>query len=628
MSDRREPTETQYIPWWKIIVWTLLFQIAWSWRVFEPVLLNGELVGPDDFLRFHQIENWMNGQAWYDQTVYRMFPPDGADIHWSRLVDVPVASITWFFNLFAPYELAMRIATIVWPTALMVATVLVLVAICDRLIRDSNRLLVMLFAVLCASSVVEFAPGRIDHHNVQILLFTLVMLGMVMRPEAKGDILIGASIPVSISVGLDSAPLFVPILAYLGYEWANGKDEGGTGLRRVATTMVVASLIMYGFNLPPDRWSEAHCDAYSLFYLTALVLVALDFLVLSSIAGILSRFPGNPMLVRLFVGGVLALISVGILLWFFPHCANGPLSGVSDELNQRWLVNVHEAKSLANSLRATPAGWLDIVGYMIVMLAVATFVVAKRAKGSPQLVVAYFILLICTVGIFYQVRVMRTGIYSVVPFCVIFAMMSWSWLRQRFADKQIVAMAIQVIVCVVLISATWTTASTKLFASRLENALTLAQRDDDSVEAVIDNEPVAKIKRRNKTQCQSAADYDLLKAQERGLVLSDLNHGTPILVHTDHSVVAGPYHRNGKAILDVVGFLASDEVRAKEIIDRNNVNYIAFCKGNVLAPENEDDVRVSIGWRILNDDLPDWLEKLSTGEDDRVALVRVLRTGD
>ena len=100
MSERRKPVNSQYIPWWKVIVWTFLFQIAWSWRYLEPVLVNGELVGPDDFLRFHQIEKWMNGQNWYEMTAYRMFPPEGADIHWSRLVDVPVATISWFLELF------------------------------------------------------------------------------------------------------------------------------------------------------------------------------------------------------------------------------------------------------------------------------------------------------------------------------------------------------------------------------------------------------------------------------------------------------------------------------------------------------------------------------------------------
>jgi hypothetical protein len=45
----------------------------------------------DDNLRMMQVRDLMRGQDWYDLRQYRLNPPFGADIHWSRLVDLPIA---------------------------------------------------------------------------------------------------------------------------------------------------------------------------------------------------------------------------------------------------------------------------------------------------------------------------------------------------------------------------------------------------------------------------------------------------------------------------------------------------------------------------------------------------------
>ena len=142
---------------------------------------------------------------------------------------MPIAALIWLFEWFTDFETAWRLAAIVWPTLLAVATVWVLVLICDQLIDRYNRLLPLLFSVLCTSSIAEFVPGRVDHHNVQILLFTLVVLGLVLRPALKGDVLIGACIALSIAIGLDAAIVLVPILAYVGFEWAWGTDPAWPG---------------------------------------------------------------------------------------------------------------------------------------------------------------------------------------------------------------------------------------------------------------------------------------------------------------------------------------------------------------------------------------------------------------
>ena len=46
----------------KIVLWTVLFQLAWHFRSIIPFLKEGSFQDSDDFLRLHQIRNWTEGQ--------------------------------------------------------------------------------------------------------------------------------------------------------------------------------------------------------------------------------------------------------------------------------------------------------------------------------------------------------------------------------------------------------------------------------------------------------------------------------------------------------------------------------------------------------------------------------------
>ena len=145
------------------------------------VLQQGELVGPDDFLRIHQVLNWLEGQGWYDLKAYRMAPPDGADIHWSRLVDLPIGLLVEFFQLFAGWQTAWRLATIAWPYIVYVLTLLALIRLTQHFTGKVSSIFILLFYAMSAVTITETAVGRIDHHNVQILLYALALLGFVEK---------------------------------------------------------------------------------------------------------------------------------------------------------------------------------------------------------------------------------------------------------------------------------------------------------------------------------------------------------------------------------------------------------------------------------------------------------------
>ena len=279
-ENRLSPTLPQF-GYGKIIMWTLAFQLAWSWNSLKNIVIQGSLPGPDDFMRLMQVRSLLAGQSWFDSTAYRMLTPAGADIHWSRLIDAPIASLIYLLSPIFGQQLAERLTVIIWPTLLLVLTVIIITKICDSLFSKYNRLLPLFFTVLCVSSLAQFLPGRIDHHNVQILLYAAILWCLVNWQKPLANVLAGLIIPLSISIGLDVLAFFVLFMAWFGLEWVIGFDKDGKALRRFALALAVATLLFYPLNIAPSQWFSANCDANSMVYVSAQISIAAAMMVMS-----------------------------------------------------------------------------------------------------------------------------------------------------------------------------------------------------------------------------------------------------------------------------------------------------------------------------------------------------------
>src|SRR5690348_1420704 len=75
--------------WIVVAVWLLVS----AWFMFQKWndIRFFRLPDTDDNMRIMQVRALLHGQGWYDLRNYRMNPPFGASIHWSRLVDLPLA---------------------------------------------------------------------------------------------------------------------------------------------------------------------------------------------------------------------------------------------------------------------------------------------------------------------------------------------------------------------------------------------------------------------------------------------------------------------------------------------------------------------------------------------------------
>src|SRR4029078_13165404 len=100
----REPAETRK-----------LLLLIWAVTVATYLLAgSGPTRSTDDAMRLVQVRDLLAGQGWYDLTQYRLSPPEGVVMYWSRLIDVPIAFLIRVTDWAVPAALAERLALTVW----------------------------------------------------------------------------------------------------------------------------------------------------------------------------------------------------------------------------------------------------------------------------------------------------------------------------------------------------------------------------------------------------------------------------------------------------------------------------------------------------------------------------------
>ncbi|MGJ3628423.1 hypothetical protein AB5I41_18450 [Sphingomonas sp. MMS24-JH45] len=80
--------------YWLDLTWLAWFAIA-VWFVWDrwAAIQYFSMGDTDDNMRMMQVRGLLAGQGWFDLTNYRLNPPAGFNIHWSRLVDLPIAAL-------------------------------------------------------------------------------------------------------------------------------------------------------------------------------------------------------------------------------------------------------------------------------------------------------------------------------------------------------------------------------------------------------------------------------------------------------------------------------------------------------------------------------------------------------
>src|SRR5947209_10112636 len=205
------------------LVW-LGFSIWWIVGRWSDIRWFG-LGDTDDNMRIMQVRALLHGQGWYDLRQYRLNPPFGGNIHWSRLVDLPIAGLILGLRPFLGGPAAERWAVAIAPLLPYLLLLFSLSLTARRLIAPAAYPLALLALFFAGSTNGMFMPERIDHHGWQLALLALGMAGMADPRRVRGGLTLGLSSALSLAIALEMLIYIALAGATMVLFWVDDAEE-------------------------------------------------------------------------------------------------------------------------------------------------------------------------------------------------------------------------------------------------------------------------------------------------------------------------------------------------------------------------------------------------------------------
>jgi len=567
------------LPVWILILLALALGLAMSWAGVRSVWLHNTFFDPDDAMQLVQVRDLLAGQNWFDLTIGRLDPPHGVFMHWSRVIDVPLALSIKTFELFMPADMAERLTRLVFPVLLQGLLYAGVARLARRLAGTDAVLPAILLTLLSGLMYAQFQPGRINHSATQIVLFVFMLGSFVdaLDPaRARRAAITGALAALSLALSLENLPWIFVLAALAIAFWVARGAAMRTTLVAFGLGLGAALPLAFVATIGQAHWFDQSCDAYSLAYLVPGLAGAAALVFLGLIPPRLVNWRMRLGAALAAAGGVAASIALGK-----PICFLDPYHGIDPLLRELWLQHVQEALPLTRffAMRPVTALSLTLPVVLCVAASVAACIVEKGQARWQWLAVTALGgagLLMC----FWQIRIFS--------FVGPVALLGGAWiiakLYARFAGTR------------------WREAS----AFTLLLVLPFSPIGWALVATTVSDAPHEKAR----NACLATSAFAPLVQLPPGLIAAPIDLGSHIVALTPHSALAAPYHRDNhgnRVALDA--FLAPPHA-AQGILRADKVTYVVNCPGmgelNALAKRAPE----SLAARIVAGMPPAWLAPL------------------
>lgn len=582
---------------WIIVIAWLLIAATYLDR-YGTAIHYLSLGDTDDNMRYLQVRDWLNGQSWWDLRQYRLDPPRGADIHWSRLVDLPIAGLMLFFRLFTDGARADELALGIAPLLPLVVLMLALAFIARRLAwngRGYGWFLAMLLPLGAGMGLAMFMPLRVDHHGWQLAFTATTLAGLVDRKWARGGIVAGVSSAASVVIGMEMMVYLAGAGALVALRWIF-KEGAARRLRPYALSL--GGTTAFGYALFASNANRLPvCDALSPVWTSILVLAAGVLLALTylPLRGWPQRFAAAAL------GG---LLIAGFAFVFWPQCLTGAYQ-LSPELERSWLIYIREAKPVY----AQPASsWAPMLALPVagLLCALAGCWAARRdserlwAWGTVMLMIAFAIALT-----FWQIRAGPAAQLLAIPpvawaLWALFARLTRGGISGRLlavASLALLGGAANAYSVYPVIAQLWTSEPPRPAAppanaaigNRTARPTTRPEKTRRTANASATppanaasgaKAPAAAGRQqsgRPEARCRTQPALLALNQIAPATIFTLVDLGPRLIAITHHSAIAGPYHRNGKAILDVHHAFDGTPAEFRAIAAAHGADYLLYC---------------------------------------------------
>ncbi len=510
-----------------------------------PIIKEWTFPDPDDPMRLIQVRDWLAGQSWFDVTQYRLNPPSGGPMHWSRLVDVPIAGVILLARPFLGQHGAETAALIAIPLMTLGAAMFLVHRIAFKLMGSSAALLAVLATPASLGAMKQMKIMRIDHHGWQIVLALLAMLAVLDERPRRSGLVAGLAMAFWVNISIEALPFVAALGAWFAFEWlSNG--SAGERLKAYLGALAGASLLLFTLTHFPSVWFTHPHDALNVAHLTGFAVAAL--------CSMFAIRPIADLRLRVAVLAGVGLVSVAVMFAVDPHFLSGPFSSLDPLVAKWWYAGVDEGQPIWHLAPGDVAAGL---AQPFVGLLGALFAISKSDGQQRKGWIAFAYLLgAVTLSSIFVIREATTAATLSMPgtaFLCDFAL---------HRARKISLMPVRVLA---------TTGAVFIMAPAYAAPALVMPADERLVNAMNSSD-----------SCVTRSQVEKLNSLPTSNLAIPLDITPAILASTPHRAIASGYHRNNNGIHDVILLFAGKLATSREILARRHIDYVVFCP---KAPE-------------------------------------------
>ncbi len=547
----------------------LLLALCWlALGVFYLVFANVRDV--DDTVRLIQVRALLDGQGWFDLTQHRIAPPEGVPMHWSRLVDLPIAAAILAARAFGDPVRAEHFALVAVPLATMAcAAGLIYRATLHLTGARADAVAAVILGCTSAALFGQLNPGRIDHHGWQVVAALVALNGLLAERRRIGGAAVGAALATWLAISVEALPLSAAFLAVLGLGWLHERAQPDRLVAAAAALALVSVALWPAAHRLDAAAFTVWCDVVTPVHLAMLAWTALG------VAAVAALPAGGRPRDALLLGAV-ALGALAIFALAAPQCLAGGYDQLDPLVARYWLANVGEAMPVWTR-PAIPA--VTMLLPPLLGLAALAWLAARSPPSLRAQLWSYWLVLAAATAI-------ACLIVRAFAVATAFAAPPLGW--AALAGLRAIAAEPRARVRL----ARWIVLGVALAPWFIQLVLL-------SVSALDERQPQA--------QCDLASHAPQLAALPPGTFLAPFDIGPELLLETRHTILASGHHRAAGPMRDLLAAFLGPAATARTIVARRGIDYVAVCFD---SPEVEQYLKVAPGGllaRMGRGELPTWL---------------------
>ena len=585
LQDGREAVSLKLL----VALWLFVSAaLVWSgWT--EITTLSGW--DPDDQLRLVQLRDFLGGQSWFDTTQYRMNMPDGAPMHWSRLIELPLALMVLVLRPLFGQPVAEMIAGAAVPLMLLGWIAYMLSRIATRISSREAGVAAALITLSSGALLIQTRPMRIDHHGWQIAMAVLALSTMFWAEARKAGLVLGLALAVWLHISLEGAPMTAAFFLLLGLRWVRDASEGARLFWTIASFALTSLLLFFGTQAQ-GLFAATYCDTVSPPHIDAIALAAL--IMLPAI-----RFFPDDWRLRLAAAGLAGTGALAALYLLAPQCVGGAFGTMDPLVREYWYSKVNEGLPVWHQSWRTVAN----LGAGLFCGVISWFVLRAKLKGDARRkldTIGFFLFY----GLLLSVVIIRT-ISVATAFAIPVAAALVALLFERYRKSQVPVRRVLLVAVMLVV----------LVPGAAVSSLIRAIPGGESV----------KQKRVTSSNdlCQSALSVRALSTLPKGNIVAPFDIGPMILAQTQHSVLASSHHRNERAMHDHIEIFRSKPDASYRLMKARGITYLAVCPKEAELDFYASKDPNGLWAQISKGKTPDWLELMpDVGEGLKVWRVR------